>query len=527
MRWRCSSAGSLPRAASSWHGVQGSLLEETIEADLEAIAGGARGAALGRALASRRRTNRSAARCRRTCRGSRCATSRSKPCAVAAAALKRIGEDVSEKLDYTPGVFHVERHIRGKWACAQVPDADPGAGAGAGDRQGHTDRRIARAGAGGEVCRSPTAVSAGRDLRARRVGDPALDTGAVGRCVRGAACSRWSMPSERRCSSVRCYTPTRRRWRCSCPARARRIGPTSGATARPRSIRCAPWFTTSPTVAPAAHPQAFLEGWSGKLVCDDYAGYKGLFTDGRTEVGCLAHARRKFHDLWVNHKSPLAEEALKLFGALYDVEREARELSAEQRQRLRAAAIASDRRQAARMAAAAATAGDRRNGHRQGDRLQPWSLAGADPIPRRRHSAHRQQLGRESDPSDRARTLELAVRRIAARGKAGRGGHEPDSIGAAQRTRSVPLPQGRARTTADSTGEPHRRIAAAQLDGGSDCDLIRRLRARCVARTVTKQGPTHLKLYQQQCVYRNKEYRREIERTHFVHTRCTRPLATA
>lgn len=34
-------------------------------------------------------------------------------------ALKRIGEDVSEKLDYTPGVFAVERHIRGKWACAQ------------------------------------------------------------------------------------------------------------------------------------------------------------------------------------------------------------------------------------------------------------------------------------------------------------------------------------------------------------------------------------------------------------------------
>jgi transposase len=28
--------------------------------------------------------------------------------------LKRIGEDVSEKLDYTPGVFTVERHIRGQ-----------------------------------------------------------------------------------------------------------------------------------------------------------------------------------------------------------------------------------------------------------------------------------------------------------------------------------------------------------------------------------------------------------------------------
>jgi transposase len=30
--------------------------------------------------------------------------------------MKRIGEDVAEKLDYTPGVFTVERHIRGKWA---------------------------------------------------------------------------------------------------------------------------------------------------------------------------------------------------------------------------------------------------------------------------------------------------------------------------------------------------------------------------------------------------------------------------
>jgi len=31
--------------------------------------------------------------------------------------LKRIGEDISEKLDYTPGAFTVERHIRGKWVC--------------------------------------------------------------------------------------------------------------------------------------------------------------------------------------------------------------------------------------------------------------------------------------------------------------------------------------------------------------------------------------------------------------------------
>lgn len=33
------------------------------------------------------------------------------------APLSRISQDVSERLDYVPGVFQVERHIRGVWAC--------------------------------------------------------------------------------------------------------------------------------------------------------------------------------------------------------------------------------------------------------------------------------------------------------------------------------------------------------------------------------------------------------------------------
>jgi len=32
-------------------------------------------------------------------------------------AMQRIGQDVAEKLDYQPGVFTVERHVRGKWVC--------------------------------------------------------------------------------------------------------------------------------------------------------------------------------------------------------------------------------------------------------------------------------------------------------------------------------------------------------------------------------------------------------------------------
>lgn len=31
--------------------------------------------------------------------------------------MKRIGEDISEKLDYIPGTSTVEQHVRGKWVC--------------------------------------------------------------------------------------------------------------------------------------------------------------------------------------------------------------------------------------------------------------------------------------------------------------------------------------------------------------------------------------------------------------------------
>ena len=34
--------------------------------------------------------------------------------------MQRIGEDVAEKLDYQPGVFTVERHVRGKWVCRRA-----------------------------------------------------------------------------------------------------------------------------------------------------------------------------------------------------------------------------------------------------------------------------------------------------------------------------------------------------------------------------------------------------------------------
>jgi len=52
-------------------------------------------------------------------------------------------------------------------------------------------------------------------------------------------------------------------------------------------------------------------------------------------VGCLAHARRKFFDLHVANKSQIAAFALQQFARLYEIEREVKELSADQRLEIR------------------------------------------------------------------------------------------------------------------------------------------------------------------------------------------------
>jgi transposase len=85
-----------------------------------------------------------------------------------------------------------------------------------------------------------------------------------------------------------------------------------------------------------SHARAFLENWQGHLMVDDYAGYKALFKLGITELGCMAHARRKFFDLHKANQSPVAAEALVWISALYKIEDDARNLDACARQQLRA-----------------------------------------------------------------------------------------------------------------------------------------------------------------------------------------------
>lgn len=78
----------------------------------------------------------------------------------------------------------------------------------------------------------------------------------------------------------------------------------------------------------------FLQDFKGTLVCDDYQGYKHLFTEqyGITEAGCMAHARRKFFDLNKSAQSQIAHEALQMIGQLYGIEAEIKHLNARERQ---------------------------------------------------------------------------------------------------------------------------------------------------------------------------------------------------
>lgn len=67
-------------------------------------------------------------------------------------------------------------------------------------------------------------------------------------------------------------------------------------------------------------PASMLEGYQGYVQADAYSGYHALFEGGQaTEVGCWAHARRRFFDALLTEPK-LAAEMLALIGELYRVE---------------------------------------------------------------------------------------------------------------------------------------------------------------------------------------------------------------
>jgi transposase len=79
------------------------------------------------------------------------------------------------------------------------------------------------------------------------------------------------------------------------------------------------------------HARRFLGEYQGALMVDDYVGYKAMFAAGITELGCWAHARRKFVDQHKASGSPIAREAIERIAVLYRIEAQAMSMTIDDR----------------------------------------------------------------------------------------------------------------------------------------------------------------------------------------------------
>ena len=88
------------------------------------------------------------------------------------------------------------------------------------------------------------------------------------------------------------------------------------------------------------HAVKLLDGFSGVLQVDGYAGYNELARPARaggpvTLAYCWSHLRRKFYEVYVGGNQPIATEALARIKQLYDIEAEIRGLPPEVRRAMR------------------------------------------------------------------------------------------------------------------------------------------------------------------------------------------------
>ena len=242
--------------------------------------------------------------------------------------LKRLGEDVTEELEYVPARFLVKRIVRPRMACTRcerfhqaplpsrpIERGRPGPGLLAHVlvskycdhlplyRQSRIFARDAV-----ELDRSTLAGWVGKTTALLK---PLAD--AVGRHVLAGQAIfaddtpvKVLAPGTGKCATARAWVYVRdeRPWR--------------GGEAP------AAWYRFSAD-RKAHHPKAHLAGFTGWMHADGYAGFERLIRAGPiTEVACLAHVRRKFFDVQAAQSSAIATEALQRIAALYAVEDELR-----------------------------------------------------------------------------------------------------------------------------------------------------------------------------------------------------------
>jgi transposase len=260
-------------------------------------------------------------------------------CPECGGTLKKLGEDVSEILEYVPASFKVIRHVRPKLCCtgcdAIVQAAAP-------------SRPIERGLAGpGLLAHILTAKYCDHLPLYRQSGMYARE----GVDLDDSTLADWVGASNRLLQPL---VEVLRRYVMDCnklhaddtPVPV--LAPGNGKTKtgrlwtyvrddRPASSPAAPavWFAYSPD-RKGEHPQQHLSKFTGILQADGYAGFNQIYESGRVqEAACWAHVRRKFYDLKEAHKSPIATEAVERIAPLYGIEEGIRGRSPDERRAVR------------------------------------------------------------------------------------------------------------------------------------------------------------------------------------------------
>jgi transposase len=257
--------------------------------------------------------------------------------------MKRIGQDVAERLDYEPGVFTVERHVRGKWACAHCQKLVQA------PVPAHViDKGIPTAGLLAQVL-----VAKFLDhlplYRQERIFERA------GHLIARSTLAQWVGECGAQLQPLVDALTAELLRHAVLHADETPVGMLKPGNKKTHKAYIWTYCTTSFNQTKAVvfnfaesrsgeNVRGFLrqdgehareQAWMGTLVTDGFSGYKATFERGVTEAGCLAHARRKFYELWANHGSKVGEQALRYFQVLFRIEEEVATATAEERRRLR------------------------------------------------------------------------------------------------------------------------------------------------------------------------------------------------
>jgi transposase len=262
-------------------------------------------------------------------------------CPECGGALRQLGEDVSEILEFVPAQFKVIRQVRPKLACTACDTIV----------QAPAPSRPIERGLAGPGLLAHVLVSKYADhlplYRQAEIYERAgleLDRSTLADWV--GASSRLLAPLV---EALRRYVLAAGKLHADdtpVPVLAPGTGKTKTGRLwtyvrddRPAGDTAAPavWFAYSPN-RQGEHPQQHLKDFRGTLQADAYAGFNALYEDpkqGIAEAACWAHFRRKMYDLQQAHASPIAAEAIQRIGALYAIESEIRGRPPDERRAIR------------------------------------------------------------------------------------------------------------------------------------------------------------------------------------------------